>query len=397
MRLLLFFFLLAPMLQAQSINQLIKQATKKHHSLQSIRHRLSAMNQQIAKSQKWENPDLSVTINDIQFRKPLSRNEEPMQFQALNFKQKFPWFGKLNARGNVAKEEKHLILHSLESAKVQLAYNIRTTAYTIKELESRIGISDKYIHLAKQNIQLYTDYISTDSMSHSQSISAALTLSNIEIKKERYISILKAQREKLNYLVQRRVKKISDSLRIKKPKSLTYYLRGVRKNPAYHMKLAQSDVAHANKTLVDLEKHPDPYVQVTYANRISSPDYATITVGVSLPLYGTEALNVEIAQKEILARKSETIDYKAQLKSQIRENHAKLTEAHRIYKIIQHKSLPQLQHMLELSSSAIEEGADLFTYTSILEQKLALEEERIAIMAEFMRTQAKLKSLTGVQ
>ena len=55
------------------------------------------------------------------------------------------------------------------------------------------------------------------------------------------------------------------------------------------------------------------------------------------------------------------------------------------------KSLPQLQHMLELSASAIEEGADLFNYTNILEQKLALEEERISIMAEFMRTQVQTK------
>ena len=84
------------------------------------------------------------------------------------------------------------------------------------------------------------------------------------------------------------------------------------------------------------------------------------------------------------------------LESEIRANYAKLKEAYRIYHIIQAKSLPQLGHLLELSSSAIEEGADLFTYTNILEQKLALEEESIAIKAEYLRTKAKLKALTGV-
>lgn len=120
-------------------------------------------------------------------------------------------------------------------------------------------------------------------------------------------------------------------------------------------------------------------------------------MGVSLPIYGTEEINSEIAQKEALARKSEYIDYKYQIKSEIRQYYAKLKEAYKIYHIIQNKSLPQLGHMLELSTSAIEEGADLFTYTKILEQKLALEEERISIMAEYMRTNAKLKSLTGVK
>ncbi|MCF6245215.1 MAG: TolC family protein [Sulfurovum sp.] len=397
MRILFIVFLFVSFSKAQTINQLIHYSTKKHQSLQSIKHRLSAMDERIQKSQKWANPDLSLGINDIQFRKPLSRDEERMQNQAINFKQKFPWFDKLDARKNVALEEKHVIFHSLEAAQVALAYNIRTTAYNIKELQLRIRIIHKYMQLARQNIKLYTDYISVDTMSHADSVSAELSLSKLEIRAERYTSLLNAQKEKLHYLVQKKVKNISDKLTMIKPKSLKYYLAGIRKNPNYHRKLAQSDVARANKSLIDLEKYPDPYVQVGYFNRTDYPDYTSVSVGISLPIYGTEELNSEIAQKESLARQSESIDYKFLIKSQIRQAYVKLTEAYKIYNIIQKQSLPQLDHMLELSSSAIEEGADLFTYTNILEQKLALEEERIAIIAEYMRTQAKLKSLTGVK
>ncbi len=320
-----------------------------------------------------------------------------MQYQAVNVKQKFPWFGKLDARKKVAQEEKDVLFHSLTSAQVELAYKIRMTSYTIKELEARIHILQKYMHLAKQNIELFTQYIATDAMSHSDSINAELSLSNIEIRAQRYRAILKSQKEKLNYLVQKRVKKISDTLKIKKPKSLHYYLAKLKKNPQYHMKLAKYNVARAKKNLVDMEKHPDPYIKAGYFNRPDYPDYASISVGVSLPLYGTEKLNSEIAQKEALVSQSESLDYKSFLESEIRVNYVKLTEAYRIYTIIQHKSLPQLNHMLELSASAIEEGASLLTYTNTLEQKLALEEERILVMAEFMRTQAKLKSLTGVK
>ncbi len=397
MRILLFLFFAASLLQSQNINGLINYAVQKHHSLESIKHRLSLMDQQIDKSQKWENPDLSLTVSDIPFEKPLDRSLERMQYQSVNFKQKFPWFGKLAAKKMYEQEEKHVVIHSLEAAQVQLAYNIRTTAYTIKELQARLAILQKYMNLAKQNIKLYTDYISTESMSHADSIGAELTLFNIEIRMERYTSILKSQQEKLNYLVQKRVKNVSDRLSMKKPKSLQHYLNGISKNPSYHMRLAKNDVAHANKALVELQKHPDPYVQVGYFNRADFPDYASVSVGISLPIYGTETLNSEIAHKEALASMSESIDYKAFVNSEIRANYAKLTEAQRIYSIIQNKSLPQLEHMLELSASAIEEGADLFTYTSILEQKLALEEERISIMAEYMRTTAKLKSLTGAK
>jgi len=89
------------------------------------------------------------------------------------------------------------------------------------------------------------------------------------------------------------------------------------------------------------------------------------------------------------------LDYKYSLESEINIMYVKLTEAYQIYKIIQNESLPQLEHMFELSQSNIQNGGDLFAYTNLLEQKLALEEQRISIKAEYLRTQARLKSLTG--
>ena len=396
MRIFLSILFTLSMLQAQNINQLIQQSLKKHPSLKTIQHRLSAMDERIEKSQQWANPDLSLTINDIQFEDPSNRSLEPMQYNAVNYQQKFPWFGKLAARKTYAQEQKHVVLDSYEAARVQLALQIRTTAYTIKELEARIAILRRYSQLARQNIKLYTDTIATNSMSHANSITAELSLSKIEIRSERYRSLLKSQEEKLCYLIQRNVTKVSDSLSIQKPGSLKRYLNKISHNPTYHMKLSQNRVADANKALLDLESHPDPYVKVGYFNRQAYNDYASVTVGFSLPLYDTEELNSEIARKEALSSLSASLDYKAFLESEIRANYAKLKEAYRIYHIIQVKSLPQLGHLLELSSSAIEEGADLFTYTNILEQKLALEEESIAIKAEYLRTKAKLKALTGV-
>ena len=395
MRIFIFIFLSYSLLQAQSINQLIAQSLKKHPSLQTIKHRLSAMDERIEKSQLWANPDLSFTVNDIQFDDISNRSLEPMQYQAVNFRQKFPWFGKLDARKAYEKEKKHIILDSFNAARVQLALQIRTTAYTIKEIEARIHILRKYSQLTRQNIQLYTDTIATNGMSHANSITAELSLSKINIRRERYNSILQSQKEKLAYLVQRKVSTISNKLSIQKPGSIGKYLNRVINNPTYQMKMTENRAANANKKLIDLDANPDPFVQVGYFNRAAYEDYASISLGFSVPLYGTEELNSEIARKETLATQSAALDYKSFLDSEIHANFTKIREAYRIYNIIQAKSLPQIDHMLELSSAAIIEGADLFTYTNILEQKLALEEESIAIKAEYQRTKAKLKALTG--
>ncbi len=50
------------------------------------------------------------------------------------------------------------MLGSYEAAKIVLAEEIRITAYTIKELEERIRIVNRYKAVAKQNIDLYTSY-----------------------------------------------------------------------------------------------------------------------------------------------------------------------------------------------------------------------------------------------
>ncbi|MDM5272519.1 TolC family protein [Sulfurovum sp. zt1-1] len=395
MRIFLSVLLMLYVLEAQSIDNLVEQALKKHPSLQSIHYRLSSMDERIAKTQLWENPDLSFFVNDIQFEEPFNRSLEPMQFQAVNIKQKFPWFGKLAARKTYAQEQKNVVLDSYEAARIELAKQVKMTAYTVKELEARMAVLRSYQHLAKENIEIYTATISTEPKSHTASISAELSLFKINIQLERYTALLQSQKEKLGYLTQQDIKTVSGKQGIERPLSLDHYLARYEHNPTYRMKLSQNRAAFANSSLVDLEATPDPYVQMGYFNRNSYPDYGSVTIGVSLPIYGKETLNSQIAKKEALSAKSDVMDYKAFLQSEIRSNYARLNEAYRIYRIIQEKSLPQLSHMLELQASAIKEGADLFTYTQTLEQQLALEEESLSIKAEYLRTKATLHALIG--
>ncbi|HFD13870.1 MAG TPA: TolC family protein [Epsilonproteobacteria bacterium] len=395
MRILFFATVAIGLVHATSIQSLIDTSMKKHPSLQTIEHRLSSMDEQISLSQNFSNPDVSFTINDMPFDDFTNRRLEPMQYQALNFKQKFPWFGKLDARKTFTQAKKNVILDSLDTAKVKLAEEIRMTAYTIKELEARIHIVHKYIEVAKQNIKLYTSYASTDSMSHTNSMNASLLLTKVKIKAANYQSILKSQKARLAYLVQSKVNHVSDTLAMKKPKSLHYYLARIKNNPLYQMRLSQKSVADANREIQSLDTTPDPYVKVGYFNRTNFSDYASITIGASMPLYGSEKLKTEAARKEVLAAASASLDFKSSLQSEVESMYAKLIEARTIYNILHNETLPQLEHMFELTQASIQEGGDLFVYTNLLEQKLDLEEESISIKAEYLRTQAKLKSLIG--
>jgi len=388
-------FLFINTLFAESTKSLISYSLKKHPSLKSIQYSLDTMDYKIQKSQNWANPDISLSISDINFNAPFNRSLEAMQYQSINIKQKIPYFGKLKAYKKLEEAKKKVLLDSYSIAKVELAKQIYIAIYTIKELQGRLTILKRYKTLVKENIELYNAYASTEDSSHANSISAKLLLSKLYIREESYLSILKSQKAKLSYLVQKKIKNVSISMQIKKPKSLSYYLRRLKKNPQYRQKTSQEDVAYKYKNVQDISIHPDPYVKVGYFNRDGYNDFASISLGVSMPLYGTEKLSSQEAKIAMLASHSKTLDLKSSLKSQIKIMYIKLNEAYKVYHIIQDDSLPQLKHMLELSQSNIAKGANLFTYISLLEQKLFLEEEGLRFKAKYLRTQAKLNALIG--
>jgi outer membrane protein TolC len=384
-----------PMLYGDSIKHLIDHALRSHPSLKSIEHRLSAMDDKIARSKNWSNPEMILNLNDIHFDDLSNRGLEPMQYQAVQFKQRFPWFGKTEARERFTRAQKNVVFDSYEAARVKLSEAVRTTAYTILEIKERLRIVDAYEKLTQQNIALYEAYSATDSKSHSNSMSAQLMLSRLNIRHTRYRAVLQSQKAKLAYLVQSKYPAVSGSLKISSPEPLSYYLSRIDNNPGYKRMLAQNNVADANRHIKELEKMPDPFLQVGYFNRQEYEDYASISVGFALPVYGSEKLETESARKALLSAQSASLDYRMALESDIRVSYAKMQEAYRVYRIIHDESMPRLQHMFELNEASIESGEDLFTYTSLLEQKLELEEEQTVAKAAYLKTLVKLNALTG--
>jgi cobalt-zinc-cadmium efflux system outer membrane protein len=391
-----FAFLLLPvLLTASTLDTLIERALTKHDSLKVIEQRLGAMDDFLDKSRNFANPELSLGINDIQFDDPLNRAIEPMQTTSLNVKQKFPWFGKRDAQTKKVTAKKTLLFESLEAAQVNLAKRIRLSVYTIVELHERLGVLDAYAKLTRQNIDLNTAYTSTQGERHMGIMSAELTLSQIRIRIERLKAALKSERAKLAYLVQGDIGEITYDETLSSPPSKAYFSDKLDGNREYRVKMTQTKVALAETNVRELSSNADPYVKVGYYYREAHPDYVSFTVGASLPIYGSEHDDTEAARKEALAAKSASADYRARLQSDFERAWAELNKAWSIYRIIRDESLPQLEHMFELSESKVRSGGELFAYMDLLEQKLKLDEQLIAARAAYLRAGAKLKALIG--
>ncbi|WP_373036222.1 TolC family protein [Sulfurimonas sp.] len=393
-----FILLFLPLLlSATSLSTLIESAKANHTSLDAIEKRLSAVDNEYEVSRNFADPELSLSVSDIQLRDASNRSIEPMQYTALNLKQKIPYFGKRDAASKKVDAKKQKISLTLEDAKVQLVKSVKLTAYSIWQIEQQLKITDDYIKLTRQNIELYTAYSTSDTKAHMGIMSAELSLSQLKIKHSKLQSQLTGLYKKLGYLSAMDVKSVELSMEMRQPDDLAYYLEATDESSAYKAKVAMVKEADADVKVKELAKNVDPFIQVGYFYRESFEDYVNLNVGFALPIYGTQDSKEEASRKLFLATKSEAADFKNSLDSQISEYYAALQDSYRVYTIIAKESMPQIEHMFDLTNTSIKSGSDLFMYIDLLAKKLLLDEQSIKAVASYYRATASLDALIGAQ
>lgn len=382
-------------LHATTLQTLIEHAKNSHLSLEAIEHKLSSMDEKYALSRNFTNPELSLSISDIQTQDITNRSLEPMQYTALNFKQKIPYFGKRDALSNKINAQKEQISMNLESAKVKLIERIKMSAYDIYNKEQMLQILKRYITLTKTSIDLFSSYNLTDASSHMSLMNSELTLSQLKIKKSRLLSLLRGDYEMISYLSDMNVTHLELTLHVTEPLSLAHYQAQTLQNSEYKEKEAALHVADADVKVQELSKYVDPTLSIGYFFRQKYKDYFSVGVGFSLPIYGSEALQTEVSRKDVLQRSSEVSDMKNRIDSEMAALYEKLQSNYEIYTILQNESLPQLEHMQSLSASAITSGSNLFVYIQMLEKKLSLDEQNIDAISNYYKTKAAIEALIG--
>ncbi len=391
-----YILLLFPLLlSAASLSSLITNATSTHTSLEAIQSRLSAVDNELEITRNFADPELSLSISDIQFNDPTNRSLERMQYSAINFKQKIPYFGKRDASTKKVQAKKERLDFSLQEAKVTLVKSIKITAYNIWQVEQQLKITNDYIKLTRQNIELYTSYSTSDTKAHMGIMSAELSLSQLKIKKSKLQSLVVGLYKNISYLSATDVRSVEMPMDIKTPKKLTHYIDASNNSSAYKVKEAKVKEADADVKVKELARNVDPFVQVGYYHRESFEDYMNINVGFSLPIYGTQSAKEEQSRKISLASKSEATDFKNSLNSQIGKYYAQLQDSYRVYNIIEKESLPQIQHMFDLTNTSIKSGSELFIYIDLLAKKLKLDEQSIQAVAAYYKANASLDALIG--
>ena len=389
--------LLVASLHASSLNNLIEKALKSHPSLLIIKERISFAENNILLSRKFSNPKLILGINDIQTDDITNRSIERMQTSSVSIEQQLPYFGKRDAKELSANALKEIQMLTLEDSKTELISKIKQSAYKTWELKTLYEIICKFESLTEQSIDLSSAYSATSPNQHMGIMSATMSLSDLRIKKNILLQNLESEFATLSFLTASDISDLTMELNINKLPNIIELANLTKNNFKIKIKKTFIEEAKATLRLKDLNHYSDPTIKAGYYYRENFEDYLSISLGVPLPIYGSENLKSEMQRKKILEQKSALQNSELKIKSKLKDYYSQMRQAYITHTIITKESMPQIKHMYELSSSNIATGADLFKYIDLIKQELKLENQRISSIAEYHKYRAKIDALLGIQ
>lgn len=388
MRGIFLFFACAVWLYAQTLQELIDKALVSATSLAVLEKKIEQKKVDEEIADLFENPTLALTKNTLPSNQAMSQT-------TVSVKQKIYWWGKREQKEKIATQAVLLEHAKLYRAKTALVATIKQQVYRIWELKRLLEIVTEYEALTKESEELYETYAaSAEGGNHMGIMSAKLSLSELKIKKTRYKALLEVAKKRVSYLVNEDVIHVEIDLKMGE---LPKYDKEefVKKNAELGVVRSEIDKKESILKFADTQNYPDFDVLATYAHRERFDDYLNVGISLSLPIYSKEDKELQKAKIAKLEAQKREADVENALLHRFEEEYALLQAQYEIYKIIKKDTMPQIEHMLEISESMIQSGTSLFEYIGILERKLKLEEQAVDAVTKFYIAKSKIEELRG--
>ena len=383
-------------LAAATLDGVIDTALANSPSLQSIGEKIAASKEAVALASHFDNPVVSIGVNDIQLDDLSDRSIERMQSSSVSVKQRIPFFGKRAEKEHAAKAGNAFLFHRLDEARAALAAAVRSEAYTLWKAERLLEIESRNAALMQRDAELFRSYNLTASGGHMGIMAAELALSKSALARQTLETEISERLARLSYLAGTSVDGVDMELTIESPPDLEVLRKRLEYNFALQAGKEAIEERKADLAYAKLQRYPDPTVGVGYFRREAFEDYLSVTLSIPLPLYGTEARKTQMAEHRLLGEEHRYADLALSVRSDFEREAARLTGSYERCRILEEESLPRLEHMFELAAAAVDTGDDLKRYIDLLEQKLQLEKARIGAIADYHTAYAQLRALTGV-
>lgn len=325
------------LLSAVTIDELVKNTNENNYDLKSIDKSIEVANHQISLSKKWQNPTLSLGLNDLWLNDLSSRDKEAMQASFIGLSQVIPTGSKLEIKEKIAQKDRNIQILNLEDKKLELESKVYEYVYTILLLEKKYKLLDSYEQNIKKLETLFTSLYKYQKVTQNEILNSQISALDISLQKQNLKNMIDNSYLKLEQITYTKIDKIDENIDIKKINLLSIN----QEHPKFK---TLEEMANKSKNMADLEaekKIPDVMLNVAYFQRDSRfNDYVNVSVSFPLPIYDTE----NTARLQAKMNMNETNDKLEQLKhnfsmqSEILKN--SLNSSYTNYNLIEEKIIP---------------------------------------------------------
>jgi outer membrane protein, heavy metal efflux system len=336
-KILLCFSLTVYLLSAVTIDELVKNTNENNYDLKSIDKSIEVANHQISLSKKWQNPILSLGLNDLWLNDLSSRDKEAMQASFIGLSQVIPTGSKLEIKEKIAQKDRNIQILNLEDKKLELESKVYEYVYTILLLERKYKLLESYEQNIKKLETLFTSLYKYQKVTQNEILNSQISALDISLQKQNLKNMIDNSYLKLEQITYTKIDKIDENIDIKKINLLTIN----QEHPKFK---TLEEMANKSKNMADLEaekKIPDMMLNVAYFQRDSKfNDYVNVSVSFPLPIYDTE----NTARLQAKMNMNETNDRLEQLKhnflmqGEILKN--SLNSSYTNYNLIEEKIIP---------------------------------------------------------
>ena len=336
-KILLCFSLTVCLLSAVTIDELVKNTNENNYDLKSIDKSIEVANHQISLSKKWQNPTLSLGLNDLWLNDLSSRDKEAMQASFIGLSQVIPTGSKLEIKEKIAQKDRNIQILNLEDKKLELESKVYEYVYTILLLEKKYNLLESYEQNIKKLEALFTSLYKYQKVTQNEILNSQISALDIGLQKQNLKNMIDNSYLKLEQITYTKIDKIDENIDIKKINLLTIN----QEHPKFK---TLEEMANKSKNMADLEaekKIPDLMLNVAYFQRDSKfNDYVNVSVSFPLPIYDTE----NTARLQAKMNMNETNDRLEQLKhnfsmqGEILKN--SLNSSYTNYYLIEEKIIP---------------------------------------------------------
>jgi outer membrane protein TolC len=278
-------------------------------------------------------PDPMLSLNALNFPvDTFDRDQEPMTQLQIGIEQSVPFPGKLALQERAAEQDADAAASNVEETRLRLVHSVRQTWWQIFYLDRALGIVARNQELLRQFVEIARTKYTVGEGLQQEVLLAQVELSRMLDRRIDLQGRRSQQAARLNALLDRRADTpvvlpahVDEALAGILPEA-ELYARAEAVRPLLEQRRREVEAARSRRDYARRDRYPDFKLGAAYgfrqgenADGSSRPDFASLRIGMSLPLYAGRKQDRALDQRssELLQRQYALQDEWARVQAEI--------------------------------------------------------------------------------